>query len=240
MSEPPKRQRQVISAGVACLACLVLSLRAGVADGRLPAGTVLGWGQNVILGEPARYQMIAAGGPHNLAVSTGGRVLSWGGSVFGQSAMPAGLSNVISLAAGWNHSLALRADHTVVGWGLNYNGQAVAPNGLSNVVAIAAGLYQSLALRSGGAIIGWGANNYGQRDAPADLTDAKVITCGYYHSLAVRSNGTVLAFGDNTYGQTNVPSGLSNVVGSRAGMAIASHSRRMARWRLGAPTIMGN
>ena len=46
---------------------------------------------------------------------TNARVLAWGDDSFGQTDMPAGLSNVIAIAAEEYHSLALRAyDGTVV------------------------------------------------------------------------------------------------------------------------------
>jgi len=95
------------------------------------------------------FTNIAAGFFNSLALRADGTVIAWGLNNFGQTNVPAGLSNVVGIAAGWHHSLAFMSDGTVVGWGagmfladppdsFNY-GQATAPAGLSNVVAIAAG-----------------------------------------------------------------------------------------------------
>jgi alpha-tubulin suppressor-like RCC1 family protein len=44
-------------------------------------------------------------------------VIAWGESRYGQSTVPADLSNVVSVAAGYYHSLALTSDGRVVAWG---------------------------------------------------------------------------------------------------------------------------
>jgi hypothetical protein len=89
---------------------------------------------------------IAAGGSHSLALRADGTVVGWGDNYYGQTTVPAGLSNVVGIAAGGMHSLALRADGTVVGWGYNDHGEAGVPTGLDYVVAVAAGRTHSLAL----------------------------------------------------------------------------------------------
>ena len=86
---------------------------------------------------------IAAGYNFSLALKADGTVVGWGDNTYGQTTIPAGLSNVVAIAAGYYHSLALKADGTVVGWGRNTRGQTTIPAGLTNVVAIAAGEYQS-------------------------------------------------------------------------------------------------
>ena len=98
---------------------------------------------------------IAAGDVHILALRADGTVVGWGAGLindpsdgidYGQSIVPANLSNVVAIAAGFAHSLALRADGTVVAWGDNTYGETTIPTGLSNVVAIAAGDGYSLFL----------------------------------------------------------------------------------------------
>ena len=74
----------------------------------------------------------------------------------GQSTVPAGLTNVVSVAGGTAHSLALKADGTVVAWGDNSHGQSTVPTGLTGVMAIAAGAYHSLALTTAGTVVAWG------------------------------------------------------------------------------------
>ena len=77
-------------------------------------------------------------------------MVAWGSNIYGQTSVPAGLSNVVAVAAGDYHSYALRADGTVVDWGAYYTGggfiPAVALPRLLNVVMIAAGSDHDLAM----------------------------------------------------------------------------------------------
>ncbi|MEI6395987.1 MAG: immunoglobulin domain-containing protein, partial [Verrucomicrobiota bacterium] len=134
---------------------------------------------------------------------------AWGDNYYGQTNIPAGLSNVVAVAGGSDHSLALRADGMVAAWGDNYYGQTNVPAGLTNVVAIAGGQEHSLALRADGTVAAWGWNSYGQTTIPAGLTNVVAIAAGYNHSLALRADGAVVAWGRNYYGQTNIPAGLT-------------------------------
>ena len=102
------------------------------------------------------------GGTHSLALKADGTVVGWGDNGFGETNIPAGLTNVVAIAAGNYHSLALKADGTVVGWGNNGNGEINIPAGLTNVVAIAAGSEHSLALKADGTVVGWGFNYDGE------------------------------------------------------------------------------
>ena len=81
------------------------------------------------------------------------QIVAWGDNFFGQTNVPAGLSDVRAIAAGYNHSLALRSNGLVVAWGDNSGGQTNVPTTLSNVMAIAGGAYHSLALRSNGTVL---------------------------------------------------------------------------------------
>src|SRR5208282_2110766 len=54
----------------------------------------------------------------------------WG--QFGQAAVPAGLSNVVTIAAGYCHSLALRNDGAVIAWGDNTYGETNVPPDLKD------------------------------------------------------------------------------------------------------------
>jgi alpha-tubulin suppressor-like RCC1 family protein len=121
---------------------------------------------------------VAAGGRHELAVLSGGTVMSWGDDTFGQlgngiasangdtevpAAVP-GLSGVTAVAAGEEHSLALLSDGTVMSWGENRYGQLgngstvgsavpVPVKGLTGVTAIAGGGQHALALLSDGTVM---------------------------------------------------------------------------------------
>jgi hypothetical protein len=144
-------------------------------------------------------------------------VAAWGDNAYGQTSVPATLTNIVALAAGCYHNLALQTDGTLVAWGDGDYGQTSVPQGLSNAVAVAAGCNHSLALLAGGAVVAWGDNTYGQTTIPSGLNDVVALAAGIYHNLALQADGTVVAWGDNTYGQTNVPPGLSNVVALAAG-----------------------
>jgi hypothetical protein len=137
---------------------------------------------------------------------------------FGQSIIPAGLSNVTAIGSGVYHNLALKSDKTVVAWGSNGSGQTNVPVGLTNVIAIAKGDYHSLALKGDGTIVAWGRSLYGETNVPVGLTNASAVGGGSFHSLAVKSDGTVAAWGNNGVGQTNVPASLSNVVAVAGGL----------------------
>jgi hypothetical protein len=144
-------------------------------------------------------------------------VIAWGNNSYGQTNVPANLSNVVAVAAGSYHNLVLESNGEVVAWGYNGYGETTVPAGLSNVVAIAGGGYHSVALESNGTVVAWGQNTYGQTNVPANLTNAAAIAGGFLHSLALKSNGTVVAWGYNGNGQTNVPAGLNNVVAVAGG-----------------------
>jgi hypothetical protein len=150
--------------------------------------------------------------------TTGGWVKAWGDNSYGQTNVPAGLTNAVLIASGAYHALALQNNGAVVAWGMNANGQTNVPASLTNVIALAAGYQHSLALKPDGTVVAWGGNGWGQTNVPAGLTNVIAIAAGAYHSLALNSGGTVVSWGYNNDGQTNVPAGLVNVVGLAAGL----------------------
>jgi Regulator of chromosome condensation (RCC1) repeat/F5/8 type C domain len=183
-------------------------------------GTVVGWGNNqngqvtgtantispyTSVANPVTLvegvTAIAAGGAHSLALKSDRTVVGWGQNNFGQTTIPAGLSDVIAIVAGGSHSLALKSDGTVVAWGNNNYGQRTVPVGLNGVVAIAAGSSHSLALKSDGTVVGWGYNQQGQVTGTANtvspftsianpvsfLTGISAISAGSNHSIALKT-----------------------------------------------------
>lgn len=174
---------------------------------------------------------IAGGGSHSLLLQSDGTVVAWGDNASGQTNVPPGLSNVVSVAAGQSHSLALRFDGTVVAWGDNASGQTNVPSGLSNVVAIAGGNTHSLALAADGTVVAWGDNTLGQTNVPSGLSNVVAIAAGGAHCLALKSDGTVVAWGDNAQGQAHVPSELTQVVmiagGGAHSLALRSKSSEL-------------
>ena len=68
-----------------------------------------------------------------------------GDNRFGQTSVPAGLTDAVAVAAGGEHSVALRRNGPVVVWGDNEYGELSVPPGLGTVVAISAGGQHTLA-----------------------------------------------------------------------------------------------
>ena len=167
------------------------------------------------------YAPLAAGYSHSLALRSDGTVAAWGDNTLGQTAVPAGLTDVVQVAAGYYHSLALGADGTVVAWGDDGSGQTDAPNTLTDVVQIAGGFSHSLALEADGTVAAWGDNSFGQTNIPAEATDVVQVSAAGNHSLALKADGTVVGWGDNDYGETVPPPGLTGVVQVATGI---SHS----------------
>jgi alpha-tubulin suppressor-like RCC1 family protein len=183
-------------------------------------GTVVSWGHQGMPLVPSgtRFQGVAAGYYHNLALKPDGTVVAWGEDDSGACTVPGDLSGVTSIAAGGGHSLALKQDGTVIAWGYNAYGQATVPPELSatRVIAIAAGYADSFAVKEDGTVVAWGVwgavHNNGTlppATVPSDLGGVIAIAAGGEHSLALKQDGTVVAWGLNSYGQTNVPPGLS-------------------------------
>jgi alpha-tubulin suppressor-like RCC1 family protein len=158
-------------------------------------------------------------------LSSAGFVRAWGNNDYGQTNVPAGLSNVVAVSAGCYHSLGLRADGTVVAWGAgtNYNGndqnfgQAAVPASLSHAVQIGAGAFHSVALKSDGTVAAWGDNYFGQTNVPAGLTNVVAVASGVSFCLALKADGTVIGWGEDTFGEIEIPASLSNVIAFASG-----------------------
>ncbi|MGW0806554.1 RCC1 domain-containing protein [Nonomuraea sp. NPDC002799] len=134
-------------------------------------------------------EAIGAGAGHSLAVTSDGRVLSWGYNNTGQ------------LGIGNNDDSAVPVEVPL-------------PDDVT-VTAVDGGSAHSLALTSTGQMWSWGWNNYGQlgnnstaqsnvpvRVQLPDGTTVAAISGGHgWFSLAVESSGRLLAWGDNSYGQ---------------------------------------
>ena len=148
--------------------------------------------------------------------------------MYGQSTVPAGLSNVVAIAAGGSHSLALKSDGTLVAWGSNDNGESTVPTGLTNVVAIAAGISHCVALTDQGTVVTWGYFYGTPRTVPG--TNIVAIVAARSHVLVLRNDGVVLTGGDSADGLNYVPEGVSNVIAITTGAGY--HVALMADGRL--------
>lgn len=153
---------------------------------------------------------------YKLAVTSDGRVVTWGYFVYPPSAE---IPGVVTAAGGWTHIVALKNDGTVVQWSFDQEPETVA--GLSNVVAVAAGGTHSVALKADGTVVAWGENFSHQLDVPAGLSNVVAITASEYHTLALKRDGTLAAWGQMYFGDdVTPPANLSNVI------AIASSGTR--------------
>jgi hypothetical protein len=146
-----------------------------------------------------------------------GSVFAWGDNTYGETNVPAGLTNVVQISSWGLHSLALKTNGTVAAWGWNAYSQTNVPASVTNAVQVAAGVSFSAALRANGTIVAWGDNSLGQTNITVGLTNAVQIAAGSDHALALRSDGTVTGWGWNDYGQCDVPADATNVVQVAAG-----------------------
>ena len=154
---------------------------------------------------------IAAGGQaeHVIALRYDGTVTGRGNNGYGQSGVPAGLSNVVAIAAGANRSLALKSDGTIVAWGWNTpNASGIVaspgvaqndiPAGISNVVGIDAGDgYFSFIL--------------GARHQTSPPAAATTVGSSFTHQLAFAFPSSIpagLVQPPFTYSASGLPSGL--------------------------------
>ena len=109
-ASPPSGVSNVVAIAATAASSLALQVN----------GTLIAWGDNTYgqTNVPSNLTngvaAIAAGGWHFLALKTNGTVAAWGAGVgsdpyvdYGQTSVPAGLSNVVQIAAGLYHSLAL-------------------------------------------------------------------------------------------------------------------------------------
>ena len=114
---------------------------------------IVGWGKddyNQVSGIPigVRFQAIAIGHHHGLALKADGSLVSWGPSSSYYSAVtntPAG-NDFVAIAAGADHGLALKTDGSIVSWGRDTWNQVTNTLAGNGFVAVAAGYGHSLAL----------------------------------------------------------------------------------------------
>jgi alpha-tubulin suppressor-like RCC1 family protein len=181
-------------------------------------GVLVGWGRGQVAGpietggKPLQgitgFAASRSGGNRfSLALRSDGTVFGWGDGRQGQTAVPAGLGDVIAICAGDSQGLALKADGTVASWGLG----GPPPPGLSNVVAISAGntFGHDLALTRDGRVIAWWARegvSYGW-NVPEGLSNVMAVATGWNHCLALKRDGTVMGWGFNSEGQSTGISG---------------------------------
>ena len=197
-------------------------------------------------------ESVSLGDLHSSALTSSGRVFTWGWNVYGQLGdstitnkfAPVDITNqfvlyegetIVSISLGANHSAALTSLGRIFTWGANGYGQLGdstttqknAPTDITNqfnlaidefIIDVSLGYAHSSAITSNGRMFTWGWNIYGQlgdgtindRLSPTEITsqfnllpDEKMISTslGTNHSAALTSAGRMFTWGWNFYGQ---------------------------------------
>lgn len=178
----------------------IVSIDAGFwhAMGLRRDGSVVSWASRPdkgTLNEPAltdtRFVGIGAGMAHSLGIRRDGTVLAWGAPAAGRTAVPAGLSNVVSVTGGRFHSFALTADGTLVSWGndLDFGQETIPAAATTNILKVATCRTHTLALRRDGYLVGWGQNNWGESTVPSDWQAVTWFSTVRGASIALNTNG---------------------------------------------------
>ncbi|MGA2470871.1 MAG: cell wall anchor protein [Solirubrobacteraceae bacterium] len=154
-----------------------------VSGGAIPAGTT--------------FSQLAAGGYLELALSTGGRIYSWGYNEFGDLGDGNMTSSTVPVAVGPLGDVHLKA--------------------IPTATQVSAGINFGLALASSGWIYAWGDGSAGQlgngatssSDEPVAVSSSGVpsgttftqVAAGLQGGLALTSTGHLYAWGANSYGE---------------------------------------
>lgn len=162
---------------------------------------------------------------HTLGLKADGSLVATGSDSYGETQIPAGLTNVVGIATALNSSFALLQDGSVVGWGRFAQFTAnnlLAINGWTNIVQIS-GIpsFGLLGLTEDGRILSTSAS-FGV-PAAGQGEFVQVSGCkGTHgsHAIALKRDGTVVVWGNNSagdFGQLLVPEGLGGVFQVAAG-----------------------
>lgn len=186
--------------------------------------TGLGLLVSLALPAVAATPMVAAGLSHSMALTSDGKVLTWGSDNSGQlgigratflgtpqkvPGMNLGAANTAKLASGAYHNAAVKADGTVWTWGDNLAGQLgdgsitakstpTAVQGLKQATAVSAGFAFTMALKSDGSVWTWGSNDSGQLgtgyDASVQDSEYSPVKVAGLEGLQVQSVAAGFAF----------------------------------------------
>ena len=223
----------------------------GIADQTIETGDYIDIDWSILAKDETIIQ-ISAGYAHTAAITSEGRIFTWGFNRSGQLGdgtatdrytpieitsyfdLNAG-ETIIEISAGEHHTAAITSEGRVFTWGNNCNKQLgdgtttdrYTPTEITSyfnlnagetIIGIAAGIFNTAAITSEGRVFTWGYNGHGQlgdgttisRDTPAEITSnfnlntgetIIEITAGQYHTAAITSEGRIFTWGSNGYGQ---------------------------------------
>jgi alpha-tubulin suppressor-like RCC1 family protein len=83
---------------------------------------------------------------HVIALKADGTVVAWGGNLYKQCDVPAGLKDIVAVSAGWMNTGVVKKDGSVITWGGWACGET--PHGLTGVFALSLGHAAAVAVRS--------------------------------------------------------------------------------------------
>ena len=141
------------------------------------------------------------------------QIVAWGTDTFGDTVVPANLTNAVGIFAANNNSAALKPDGTVFEWGDDIFGKTIVPPSLTNAIALSLGGDDSVALRSDGTVTAWGFD----KTVPSSATNITAISAGGNHVVTLTADGKILSWGANLYGETNVPAIPGSIIAVAAG-----------------------
>lgn len=118
---------------------------------------------------------------------------AWGDNASGQTAVPAGLANIVAVAAGPSHSLAIDAAGKLTAWGAAPAG-APSASQLAGTWMLSAGLDEDYALKTDGSLLVWGPGP-GAKQKPANLPPLRMIRGGHVQAVALGLDGKVFSWG---------------------------------------------
>jgi alpha-tubulin suppressor-like RCC1 family protein len=195
--------------------------------GQIGDGTTITKSSPVLLSATgiSNFSAISAGLDHVAAITTDGRLYTWGN--FAAVNTITVLQSWTQISHGGTHTLAVRNDGALFAWGNNAFGQlgdntlvtksSPVQIGTGNWSDVSAGVGHSIARTSTGTLFGWGLNNAGQlgltnvnaagdtinRSSPVQLGSGTWvdITASVSYTSAINSVGELFAWGLNNAGQ---------------------------------------
>nr|MBK7065862.1 hypothetical protein [Deltaproteobacteria bacterium] len=205
-------------------------------DGAIGNGARLNARSPVQVGGLPAVRDIGTSGGNTCAVAVDGGTWCWGSNVFGESAQPAGVREVLTptriaglgpaveVDTGQNHTCARLADGTVWCWGGSgplgdgasvQRHSPVQVQGVAGATALAVGQNHNCALVVSGAVTCWGSTGGGgggMRATPVALSAVVSLTAGNYSTCATLADGVAQCWGTNYEGKFLVPATQRSVM----------------------------